>query len=88
MGRRLFTPNRWNWSQKAEKWVYVEITKNGKKRYHYQLDPPQEFVYLTNRMKHLNEKLLNETDPEENAKIFNELMKISQKMQDMGKSGY
>ncbi|MFX1418256.1 MAG: hypothetical protein ACFE9N_04970 [Promethearchaeota archaeon] len=87
MGRRLFTPNRWNWSQKAEKWVYIEITKDGKRIYKYQLEPPQEFINLTNRMKILNEKLLNTLDPEENSKIFNELMKVSQKMQDMGKTG-
>ena len=86
MGRRLFTPNRWNWSQKAEKWVYVEITKDGKRKYQYQIGPPQEFIELTIKMKKLNEKLLNTTDPEENAKIFNELMEISQKMQEMGKS--
>jgi hypothetical protein len=85
MGRRLFTPNRWNWSQKAEKWVYVEITKDGKRKYQYQVDPPQEFIELTIKMKKLNEKLLKATDPEENTKIFNELMEISQKMQEMGK---
>lgn len=85
MGRRLFTPNRWNWSQKAEKWVFVEITKGGKRKYQYQVDPPQEFIELTIKMKKLNEKLLNATDPEENTKIFNELMEISQKMQEMGK---
>jgi len=27
MGRRLFTLDRWNWSQKAERWVYVEKVK-------------------------------------------------------------
>ncbi len=85
MGRRLFTPNRWNWSQKAEKWVYVEITKDGKRKYQYKLDPPQEFIELTIKMKKLNEKLLEATDPEENMNIFNELMIISQKMQEMGK---
>ena len=85
MGRRLFTPNRFNWSQKAEKWVYVEITKEGKKKYHYQIDPPQEFIELTLKMKSLNEKLLITTDPEENSKIFRELMKVSQEMQEMGK---
>ena len=85
MGRRLFTQNRFNWSQKAEKWVYVEITKEGKKKYHYQIDPPQEFIELTLKMKNLNEKLLITTDPEENSKIFRELMKVSQKMQEMGK---
>jgi len=85
MGRRLFTPNRYNWSQKAGKWVYIETDKDGKKQYHYQLDPPQEFIELTLKMKELNEKLLQTVDPEENAKIFNELMKVSKKMQDMGK---
>ncbi|MFX1363894.1 MAG: hypothetical protein ACFFCE_14060 [Promethearchaeota archaeon] len=87
MGRRLFTVNRWNWSQKAKKWVFVEITKTGKKKYHYQVEPPKEFIKLTIQMKELNEKLSKITDPEENAKIFDELMKISQKMQDMGKIG-
>ena len=86
MGRRLLTPNRWNWSQKAEKWVYVEITKDGKRKYQYQVDPPQEFIELTIKMKNLNEKLLSVTDPEENTEIFNELIEISQKMQEMGKS--
>ena len=87
MGRRLFTVGRWNWSQKAEKWVYIEINKDGKKEYRYQIDPPQEFIDLTKKMKILNEKLLQTVDPEENSKIFNELMKVSQKMQDMGKPG-
>ncbi|MFW9988068.1 MAG: hypothetical protein ACFFC3_05390 [Candidatus Odinarchaeota archaeon] len=85
MVRRLFTTNRWNWSQKAEKWVYVELTNSGKKKYHYQVEPPKEFIELTIKMKELNEKLLNTSDPEENTKIFNELMKVSQKMQEMGK---
>ncbi|MBA7674834.1 hypothetical protein ES703_83059 [subsurface metagenome] len=85
MGRRLFTPKRWNWSQKAEKWVYIEITKRGKKRYRYQVEPPKEFIELTIKMKELNEKLLETTDPVENSKLFSELMKVSQKMQDMGK---
>lgn len=85
MRRRLFTPDRWNWSQKAEKWVYVTIAKDGKRIYRYQLEPPQEFHELTKKMKILNEKLLKTTDTDENAKIFNELMKVSQKMQEMGR---
>ena len=85
MGKRLFTINRWNWSQKAEKWVYIEITKRGRKKYRYQVEPPKEFIELTLKMKELNEKLLKTTDPEENMKVFNELMKVSQKMQEMGK---
>jgi hypothetical protein len=87
MGRRLFTPGRWNWSQKAEKWVYIELTKEGKKKYHYKIDPPHEFVELSKKMKKLNDKLLVSTDPEENRRIFNELIKVSQKMQEMGKAG-
>ncbi len=85
MGRRLFTIDRWNWSQKAEKWVFVELTKSGKKKYHYQIEPPKEFIELTIKMKELNEKLLNTSDPGENSKIFGELMIVSQKMQEMGK---
>ncbi len=88
MGRRLFTVGRWNWSQKAEKWVYIKIKKDGKKEYQYQIDPPQEFIELTMKMKELNEKLLKIVDPEENAKVFNELMEVSKKMQDMGKMSY
>jgi len=85
MERRLFTPNRWNWSQKAEKWVYVKITEDGKRKYQYRVDPPKEFIELTIKMNKLNEKLLETTDPEENMSIFYELMIISQKMQEMGK---
>ena len=80
---RTFTVNRWNWSQKAEKWVYIELSKDGKKIYRYQIDPPQEFIDLTTNIKLLNDKLLKTTDPEENKRIFNELMKISKKMQAM-----
>jgi len=86
MGRRLFTSGRWNWSQKAEKWVYIELTEEGKKKYRYKVDPPQEFIDLTLKMKSLNKKLLETIDPEENSKIFSELMKVSQKIQEMGKT--
>ncbi len=83
--KRYFTPNRWNWSQKAEKWVYIELGDNGKKNYRYQVEPPQEFIDLTIQMKNINEKLLNTTDPDENTKIFKKLMGVSKKMQDMGR---
>jgi len=83
--KRYFTPNRWNWSQKAEKWVYIELDDNGKKNYRYQVEPPQEFIDLTIQMKNINEKLLNTTDPDENTKIFKQLMGVSKKMQDMGR---
>ncbi|MFW9821239.1 MAG: hypothetical protein ACFFE5_16675 [Candidatus Thorarchaeota archaeon] len=87
MKRRVFTPNRWNWSQKAEKWVYVKIDEDGKRKYIYRFDPPPEFIELTVKMNQLNEKLLKATDPEENKKIFIKLMTISHKMQEMGKLG-
>ena len=83
--KRNFTPNRWNWSQKAEKWVFIELDDNGKKNYRYKVEPPQEFIELTIQMKNINEKLLKTTDPDENTKIFNELMGVSKKMQDMGR---
>ena len=86
MVKRLFTPGRWNWSQRAGKWLYVEINKDGKRKYHYQIEPPQEFIDLTLKMKKLNEKLLQTIDPVENSKIFSVLMEVSRKMQDMGKS--
>ncbi|MFX1568483.1 MAG: hypothetical protein ACFFCV_08955 [Promethearchaeota archaeon] len=86
MGRRLFAVGRWNWSQKAEKWVYVKINKKGMKEYHYQVEPPQEFIELTFKMKQLNNKLLQTLDPEENAKVFENLMKVSKKMQEMGRT--
>ena len=79
---RKFTLDRWNWSQKAEKWVYV-TQRNGKRRYIYQVEPPQEFIDLTMEMKKLNEKLMQIEDPEENKKVFKELMKISERMQSM-----
>ena len=79
---RKFTLDRWNWSQKAEKWVYVS-RKNGKRNYIYQIEPPQEFIDLTMEMKKLNEKLMEIEDPEENKKVFKELMKISERMQSM-----
>ncbi|KKN10232.1 hypothetical protein LCGC14_1038650 [marine sediment metagenome] len=82
---RYFTPNRWNWSQKAEKWVYIELTESGNKKYTYQVEPPQEFIDLTVRMTNLNEKLLKATNPEVKEKIFNDLTKLSKKMQNMSK---
>ncbi len=82
---RNFSPNRWNWSQKAEKWVFIELTEKGRKKYRYQIEPPQQFINLITELKQLNEKLLKTTDPKENAKIFKDLIGISKKMQEMGK---
>lgn len=82
--RKDFTDNRWNWSEKDEKWVYVEALGNPPVRnYIYRLEPPQEFVELSLELKKLNKKLMDAETPEENERIFKELMKISNKMQEM-----
>ena len=85
MAREL-THNRWNWSQKDNRWVYIEINDNGELIHHYQLKPPKEFIDLTIKIKNLNEKLIICKDPKDNEKIFNEMMKISKRMQSMGKN--
>jgi len=54
---RQLTPNRWNWSQSDGKWVYIELTQGGNKKFFYQLKPPQEFIDLTYKIKVLNDKL-------------------------------
>jgi hypothetical protein len=85
MAREL-TPNRWNWSQKDGKWIYIELTDNGLKNYHYQLEPPAEFKDLTMKIKILNERLITCKNLEENDRIFNQMMIISKKLQSMGRN--
>jgi hypothetical protein len=82
---RKLTPNRWNWSQKDEQWVYIELLQNGHERYFYQTEPPHQFIDLVMKIKDLNEKLILTKDPRENEKIFNKMIKISKKMQSMEK---
>jgi len=82
-----FTPDRWNWCEEAGKWVFVKVKGDGERQYEFQLEPPKEFMELTMKMMKLNEKLMSTTDIDENQRIFEELMKISQKMQDMRKGG-
>lgn len=84
MAREL-TPNRWNWSQKDGKWVYIELTNDGQKKYYYQLNPPQEFTHLIMKIKLLNDKLITCPTIEENERVFNEMMRISKKLQCMGR---
>lgn len=84
MAREL-TPNRWNWSQKDNKWVYIESQNNGELIYHYQINPPKEFTELLTKIKFLNDKLVSCKDPEENTKIFREMIKVSRRMQFMSK---
>ena len=80
---RTYTINRWNWSEKAKKWVYVQPGNNNKKTYYYKTTPPQEFVNLTMKFKALNEKLMLARDYEENMIIYKKLMQITQRMQRM-----
>ncbi len=80
-----FTPNRWNWCQASGKWVFIEENEDGKRRYQYQLEPPEEFIELTMEMKRLNEEMMKTKDVEENQRIFERLMRISEKMQEMRK---
>ncbi|MFX1445931.1 MAG: hypothetical protein ACFFHV_21150 [Promethearchaeota archaeon] len=82
MSRKL-TPNRWNWSQKDEKWIFIQQNDDGKETYYYKLEPPKEFIDLTMKLKELNDILVITTDPEENAKLFNEMTKISKRLQCM-----
>ena len=79
---RKYTLDRWNWSERSGKWVYV-TKKKGKREYTYQLEPPKEFIELTMQIKKINEKLMKTKDPDENKKLFLELIEISKKMQNM-----
>ena len=77
---RKYTLNRWNFSDKAGKWVYVTKEK-GKRKYIYQLEPPEEFLELAYKIKEINEKLVASEEEKEIEKLFKEMMKISKKMQ-------
>ena len=79
---RKFTPNRWNWSEKVGKWVYVTL-KGSKRIYTYQIEPPEEFIDLTNKMKSLNDELMASNDPDQKNDIFKELQKLANLMQAM-----
>jgi hypothetical protein len=80
---RKYTLDRWNFSEKAGKWVYVTKKKSGKRKYYYQIEPPEEFIELTMQIKDLNEKMQSVEDLDENEKLFRKLMDISKKMQNM-----
>jgi len=78
---RKYTLERWNFSDKTGKWVYVTKEKNGKRKYIYQLEPPKEFLKLAYKIKEINEKLIATEDEEENERLYNEMMKIAKEMQ-------
>ncbi|MFX1238036.1 MAG: hypothetical protein ACFE8P_09990, partial [Promethearchaeota archaeon] len=75
--RRTFTLGRWNYSQKARKWVFVSVSNNGKRKYRYQVEAPDEFVQLHLELKKLNDLQVKTTDQEENMKLFEEMKKIA-----------
>ncbi|MBY9015736.1 MAG: hypothetical protein KGD68_08605 [Candidatus Lokiarchaeota archaeon] len=83
---RELTQNRWNWSQRDQMWVFIDCDVKGELIYHYQVNPPKEFTELTMKIKILNDKLITCKDPKKNSKIFSEMMKISKRMQSMGKN--
>jgi hypothetical protein len=79
---RTYALKRWNWSDKAQKWVYVE-KNNGKRSYKYSKKPPKEFEDLSIQIRDLNQKLMTEKDPVKNIVLYKQLIGISQKMQAM-----
>lgn len=82
---RTYGLDRWNWSQKAGKWVFVEI-KGKKKIYHYQIDPPREFTELSAKIKKVNEEMIVAQDDEKCEMLYTKLMKLSNQMQTMKRS--
>lgn len=72
--------DRWNWSIRAGKWVYVDL-KNGKREYKYQKETPNEYEILISKIKALNLDLLNEEDPEKNKALYEKMMKLTKQLQ-------
>ena len=82
MAREL-SPNRWNWSQEDNQWVFIRIDGDGNKQFYFQKEPPEEFNKLILQIKVLNDKLLLCKSSKRNEKIFNKMIKISRRMQSM-----
>ncbi len=79
---RKFGIDRWNWSEKAEKWVYVQIRK-GKRFYRYKDAPPKEFDNFTLELQDLNRNLLMETDYDKQMRLYRRLILLSRRIQNM-----
>lgn len=79
---RKHAVNRWNWSQKAGKWVFVS-RERGKRTYKYQDETPIEFINLTEELKQINEKLLSAEDENENKRLFKQMIEVSERLQAM-----
>ena len=81
---RTYTLDRWNWSERAGKWVYV--TKKGRRRiYTYQLEPPPKFIELTKQLQLINQQIMASPDQDIKEDLFRELQDIANKMQMMGR---
>jgi len=76
--------NRWNYSERAEKWVYVSLD-DGERVYKYSDEPPENFIQLSKELQRLNQKLMSEKDHQKNVEIFKKMMQISDRMQNMKK---
>jgi len=81
---RTYKINSWNWSERAKKWVYVKLSKGKRRKYSYQVEPPPIFVELNSKLSNLNKRLMEITDPVQNQKVFDKLIEVTKKMQNMG----
>ena len=77
---RTYGEQRWNWSSRANKWVYVYL-KNGKRVYKYQDEAPNEYDEITNELKQLNLDLLEEQDEQHNKAIYMKMIELSKRLQ-------
>jgi hypothetical protein len=68
--------------------VYVTKDKRGKRKYIYKIEPPATFIALTIEIKKINDILIKTEDPDENNRLFEQLIEISKKMQNMRKEDY
>lgn len=80
---RKFTPNRWNWSQKAEKWVYVRIGEDGKRHYAYSKVPPPQYLKLVKEINRINDIILNSESQEERENLFLQITSLGKQLQSM-----
>ena len=77
--------NRWNWSQKSGKWVFVTKGKNGRRKYFYQVHPPNQFIEITEEISKINRKLMVCDDSEEARKLFSQIQELGKQLQAMGR---
>ena len=94
---RKLSLNRWNWSQKAGKWVFVVKGKNGKRQYYYNLEPPKQFTEIVKKIAKTNKEItkLNElinrnSDEDETFERANNLyvylQTLGEQLQAMGRN--